>query len=89
VGGNQESINIVANAELYVVVVADGVTVFDGPIPAGGQSGEIFGSTFEVYTTSGGQTLFINSCGDEFFMGYETGEARYTLTADGSSCIGD
>jgi hypothetical protein len=88
VGGNQESINIVANAELYVVVVADGVTVFDGPIPAGGQSGEIIGSTFEVYTSSGGQTMFINSCGDEFFMGYETGEARYTLTADGTSCIG-
>lgn len=89
VGGNQESINIVANAELYVVVVADGVTVFDGPIPAGGQSGEIVGSTFEVYTSSGGQTLFINSCGEEFFMGYETGEARYTLTADGTSCVGE
>ncbi|HYJ13131.1 MAG TPA: hypothetical protein VEW66_06050 [Thermomicrobiales bacterium] len=89
VGGNQESINIVANAELYVVVVADGVTVFDGPIPAGGQSGEIIGSTFEVYTSNGGQTLFVNSCGEEFFMGYETGEARYTLTADGTSCIGE
>jgi hypothetical protein len=89
VGGNQESINIVANVELYVVVVADGITVFDGPIPAGGQSGEIIGSTFEVYTSSGGQTLFINSCGEEFFMGYETGEARYTLTADGTSCIGE
>lgn len=89
VGGNQESINITANSEIYVVVVADGVTVFDGPIPAGGMSGEIVGSTFEVYTSNGGQTIFTNSCGEEFQMGYETGEARYTLTADGTSCIGD
>ncbi len=89
VGGNQESINITANAELYVVVVADGVTVFDGPIPAGGMSGEIIGSNFEVYTSNGGQTLFTNSCGEQFFMGYETGEARYTLTADATSCLGD
>lgn len=88
VGGDQESINISANVELYVVVVADGVTVFDGPIPAGGQSGEIIGSTFEVYTSNGGQTVFTNSCGEEFLMGFETGEARYTLTADGTSCLG-
>lgn len=87
-GGNQESINITAGVELYVVVVADGVTVFDGPIPAGGQSGTIVGSTFEVYTSNGGQTIFTNSCGDEFLMGYETGEARYTLSADGTSCLG-
>ncbi len=87
-GGNQESINITAGVELYVVVVADGVTVFDGPIPAGGQSGTIVGSTFEVYTSNGGQTVFTNSCGDEFLMGYETGEARYTLSADGTSCLG-
>ena len=89
VGGNQESINITAGADLYVVVVADGVTVFDGPIPAGGMSGEIIGSTFEVYTSNGGQTIFTNSCGEEFLMGYETGEARYTLNADETSCIGD
>lgn len=87
VGGNQESINITASVELYVVVVADGVTVFDGPIPAGSKSGEIFGSTFEVYTSNGGQTLFTNSCGEQFLMGYETGEARYTLTADAQSCL--
>jgi hypothetical protein len=89
VGGNQESINITARVELYVVVVVDGVTVFDGPIPAGGQSGEIIGSSFEVYTSNGGQTVFTNSCGGEFLMGYETGEARYILTADGTSCLGD
>lgn len=88
VGGNQESINVTATAELYLVVVADGVTVFDGPIPAGGQSGVIVGSSFEVYTSNGGATVFTNSCGEEFQMGYETGEARYTLEADGVSCLG-
>jgi hypothetical protein len=87
-GGNQESINITAGVELYVVVVADGVTVFDGPIPAGGESGTIVGSTFEVYTSNGSETWFTNSCDEEFLMGYETGEARYTLSADGSSCLG-
>jgi len=80
------SINITAEAELYVVIVADGVTAFDGPIPVGGQSGEIVGSTFEVYTTVGVGTLFTNACGDQYYMGYEEGEAQYTLTANASSC---
>jgi hypothetical protein len=71
---------------LYVVIVADGVTGFDGPIPVGGQSGEIVGSTFEVYTTVGVGTLFTNACGDQYYMGYEEGEAQYTLTANASSC---
>lgn len=85
-GAFETSINITANAELYVVVVADGVTVFDGPIPVNGQSGVIVGSTFEVYTSTGVATLFTNSCGDDFLMGYEEGEARYTLTANVNSC---
>lgn len=85
-GGSQTSINITAQAELYVVVVADGVTVFDGPVPDGGQSGEIVGSTFEVYTSYGAGTLFTDACGNEFYMGYEEGEANYTLTATPESC---
>ncbi len=85
-GGSQTSINITAEAELYVVVVADGITVFDGPIPAGGQSGAIVGSTFEVYTSFGAGTLFSDACGNEFYMGYEEGDANYTLTATPESC---
>jgi hypothetical protein len=81
-GGEQTSINITAEAELYVVVVVDGVTAFDGPIPQGGQSGEIAGTVFEVYTSNGGATLFTNGCGEEFYMGYESGEANYYLTAE-------
>jgi hypothetical protein len=84
--GAQTSINITAQAELYVVVVADGVTVFDGPIPDGGQSGTIVGSTFEVYTSYGAGTLFSNACGEEFYMGFQEGEATYTLTATPESC---
>ncbi|MDQ3654972.1 MAG: hypothetical protein M3457_07830 [Chloroflexota bacterium] len=84
--GSQTSINITAQAELYVVVVADGVTVFDGPIPDGGESGVIVGSTFEVYTSYGAGTLFTDACGNEFYMGYEEGEANYVLQADQNSC---
>jgi len=85
-GGSETSINITALTELYVVVVADGVTVFDGPIPEGGQSGVIVGTTFEVYTSHGAGTLFTNSCGEEFMMGYEEGDAQYYLEASSSSC---
>jgi len=85
-GGSETSINITAQAELYIVVVADGVTVFDGPIPDGGQSGVIVGSSFDVYTSFGAATLFTNSCGEEFYMGYEEGEAQYTLNATADSC---
>jgi len=84
--GSQTSINITAEAELYVVVVADGVTVFDGPIPDGGESGVIVGSTFEVYTSYGVGTLFTDACGNEFYMGYQEGEANYILQADENSC---
>ncbi len=84
--GTETSINITAQAELYVVVVADGITVFDGPIPVGGQSGVIVGTTFEVYTTFGTGTLFTDACGSEFMMGFEEGEANYVLESTPESC---
>lgn len=80
------TINVTAQIDLYVTIVADGVTVFDGTLPAGGSSGAVAGSTFEVYTSSGVNTLFTDACGEEFLMGYEEGEATYVLTADASSC---
>jgi hypothetical protein len=85
-GSGQASINITALAEIYVVVVADGVTVFDGPIPQGGESGVIAGTSFDVYTSYGAGTMFTNACGEEFMMGYEEGEAQYYLEADPSEC---
>jgi propanediol dehydratase large subunit len=44
------------------------------------------GTVFEVYTSSGVNTNFTNACGDYFKMGYEEGEAYYTLAASESSC---
>lgn len=82
----EASINITAQADLYVVIVADGVTVFDGPIPDGGQSGVVVGSSFEVFTSYGAATLFTDACGTEYFMGFEEGEASYALTASAESC---
>ncbi|HYI25945.1 MAG TPA: hypothetical protein VD767_11090 [Thermomicrobiales bacterium] len=85
-GDYRTSLNITALADLYVVVVVDGVTVFDGPIPSGGESGVIVGSVFQVYTTSGAMTQFTNACGDSFMMGFEEGEVTYTLEATADSC---
>ena len=44
------------------------------------------GTVFEVYTNSGANTLFENACGDQFYMGQESGEAWYSLTANANSC---
>lgn len=85
-GTYQASINVTAQIDLYVTITVDGVVAFDGPIPAGGSSGAIVGSVFEVYTSSGANTLFTDACGTEFYMGYAEGEESYTLTADASSC---
>lgn len=79
-------INIYAETELWLVVTVDGVTWFEGTLPAGQWSGAMNGSVFEVYTTSGASTLFENACGTQFYMGQEAGEAWYTLTADANSC---
>lgn len=80
------SINVTADAEIYLTITVDGLTVFDGILPAGASSGPVVGSTFEVYTSSGVNTNFTNACGDYFKMGYEEGEAYYTLAANENSC---
>lgn len=81
------SIAINAASDIYVTITADGVEVFEGDIAAGGTTDAFTGTEFEVYTTSGANTLFLNSCGTPpFNMGYEPGEAYYILKADESSC---
>ena len=80
------SIDVSADADIYLTVTADGVTVFDGTLPAGSSTGPIVGSVFDVYTSSGINTYFTNACGVTFQMGYEEGEATYTLAADETSC---
>lgn len=85
-GAYVTSINVTADAEIYLVITVDGLVVFDGTLPAGASSGPVVGTSFEVYTSSGVNTNFTNACGDYFKMGYEEGEAYYTLTANESSC---
>lgn len=81
------SIAVTSASDVYVSVTADGVPVFEGDIAAGTTTDYFTGSEFEVYTTSGANTLFVNSCGTPAFnMGYEPGEAYYILRADESSC---
>lgn len=85
-GNYLTSINVTADAEIYLIITVDGLTVFDGTLPASASSGPVVGTNFEVYTTSGVNTNFTNACGDYFKMGYEEGEVTYTLTATASSC---
>lgn len=86
-GNYVTSINVTAvNSAIYVVVTADGVTMFDGNLEPGQMTGAISGSTFTVYTSIGAAAQFTNACGESFFMGNEAGEATYTLTATASSC---
>jgi cytoskeletal protein RodZ len=86
-GAYVTSIAITSSSDVYVSITADGVPVFEGDIPAGQSTDFFTGSEFEVYTTSGASTLFLNSCGTPAFnMGYEPGEAYYILKADASSC---
>lgn len=80
------SINVTADADIYLTITVDGLVVFDGTLPQGASSGPVVGTNFEVYTSSGVNTNFTNACGDYFKMGYEEGEAYYTLTASESSC---
>jgi hypothetical protein len=80
------SIDVTADVELYLTITVDGLTVFDGTLPAGASTGPVVGSVFEVYTSYGNGTNFTNACGDYFKMGYEEGEAYYTLTATADSC---
>jgi hypothetical protein len=85
-GNYLTSIDVTADAEIYLIITVDGLTVFDGTLPAGASSGPVVGTNFEVYTSSGINTNFTNACGDYFKMGYEEGEATYFLTATESSC---
>jgi cytoskeletal protein RodZ len=73
---------IADGADLYVTVYADGEVRFDGPLADGQSTEQITGATFEVYTSLGSATQFINSCGDEFRMGDAAGEVTYSLAYD-------
>lgn len=73
------SIQITALDTIDVAVMADGVEVFNGTLQPGEQTPFFEGSSFNVYTSSGVNTQFLNGCGVEFLMGYEPGEATYPM----------
>ncbi len=85
-GSYVTSIAVTARDLIYVEVTADGQRVFAGELDAGESTEQIAGSTFEVYTSSGVNTGFVNACNTEFSMGSEQGEAQYSLSADENSC---
>ena len=80
------SINVTADDAIYVTITVDGSVVFDDDLAAGESTGYVTGNTFEVYTTWGEKTIFTDACGDEFLMGYDTGEATYPLQKQPDSC---
>jgi len=81
------SIAVTAVDTISISIVADGVPVFEGQLGPGETSDYVDGSVFEVMTSSGANTMFINSCSDvPFNMGYEPGQAYYILQADENSC---
>lgn len=81
------SLSVTAVDSITLAVVADGVPVYEGTLDAGASTGFLDGSVFEVFTSSGENTMFTNTCSDvPFNMGYQQGEAYYILEADGESC---
>lgn len=81
------SIQVGAIESVGITLYADGELVFDGWLGAGEWTAFYNGSVFEVYTTSGANTVFNNSCGgDSFQMGFEPGDAYYVLQANEESC---
>jgi cytoskeletal protein RodZ len=89
VGEWDTSISVTADSDLYITFTSNGNVEFDGNLSAGDTIGPFPGSQFQVYTSSGVNTIFTNACGDVFPMGYEEGEANYELNASAESCPPD
>jgi cytoskeletal protein RodZ len=85
-GTSVAGISITAGADIQLTIVADGTTVFDGTLAAGESTAMFDGTHFDVTTSSGTNTVFTNSCGTTFNMGYEAGSATYSLDAGSDSC---
>jgi hypothetical protein len=81
------SIKVGAVESVGITMYVDGELVFDGWLEPGQWTEWYTGTTFEVYTTSGANTQFQNTCGGEpFWMDFEPGETYYVLTASAESC---
>jgi cytoskeletal protein RodZ len=63
------SIQITAQSDIYIQVVADGEIVWDNWVGAGGTIGWFTAAHFQVYCSDGAQALFTNHRGDPpFYM---------------------
>lgn len=86
-GSYVTSIAVTAIDDIYITVTADGVLMYEDNLAAGQTTDYFTGSEFEVYTTSGANTIFQNTCSTEpFWMDTVPGEAHYVLEAGPSSC---
>ncbi len=79
------SISVTALAEIYIKITADGVVMQEGTLLAGESTQQYAGAAFNVFTTSGAQTLFTNACGKQFTMGEEV-DVAYELGYNENSC---
>ena len=72
------TIRVLAQGDINVSIVADGVPVYSGWLGANMVSGWFTAANFEVYTSDGSLTLFENAqTGQQFYMGYGPNETYY------------
>lgn len=72
------TVRVIAEGDIQVTVVADGVTVFSGWLGAGQTTDWYGAASFAVTTSDGSLTLFENAAtGQQFYMGYGPNETYY------------
>ena len=72
------TIRVIAQGDINVTVVGDGVTLYSGWLGSGTTTAWFTAADFEVYTSDGSLTLFENiQTGQQFFMGYGPNETYY------------
>lgn len=83
----QTSYAVSANgADIDVTIVVDGELQFEGSVADGQSTEQYAGTSFEITTSLGSSTQFIDACGKTFRMGDSAGEATYTLRFNDNSC---
>lgn len=77
--GDVLTLSFRASADVYLSIVADGISVWEGPLAAGQTTQQYQGQNFEVYTTDIKNTHITNyASGEEFVMG-GSGEGSFSL----------
>jgi cytoskeletal protein RodZ len=77
-GPGMATIRVIAEGDVQITVVADGIVVFSGWLGPGGSTEFYSAAQFSVTTSDGSLTLFENSAtGQQFYMGYGQNETYY------------